>query len=361
MHGALHRTRVIGASCSSPWAPLRAVAAVAVALVAIAALQIAVAQGDPGWSLVDIAPLPVACEGSPGTTCPLVRPLGSSEWRAWDGGIEGFEPIAGHAYRVLARGDEASGPLRVAAVLEDVPLGDVEWRIHAATVANERLEFGRERDPALRFDLVSGRMSGTAGCNQLSAPFAVGVGRQVVIGPIVSTLMACPDPLMRQEQAVVQTLEGALTYTLDGERLRVEGAGGSLWLSPVLPSRQSAAGRTWPDPELARVDERVADAADAGAPWASDPLRVALEWLPTMPESAVVDVERRDTQIEFAPYSVVSVTVGGLLDDSVAALRDVLVLERMESGHWRIVAVTEAQRCARGDHVGWLGLPDLCP
>jgi hypothetical protein len=361
MHGALHRTRMIGASHTLPWTPLRAVVAVAAALVAVAALQIAVAQGGPGWTLIDVAPLPVACEGAPGTSCPLVRPLGSSGWRAWDGGVEGFEPIDGHAYRVLVRGADAAGPLLVAAVLEDVPLGDVEWRIHAATAADERLEFGRERDPALRFDLVSGRMAGTAGCNQLSAPFATGVGRQIVIGPIVSTLMMCPDDVMRQEQAVVQTLEGALTYALDGEHLRLQGAGGSLWLSPVLPSRQSAAGRAWPDPELASVDARVAEAANAGAAWAFDPLRVALEWLPTMPESAVVDVTRRDTQIEFAPYSVVSVSVGGLLDDSVAALRDVLVLERMESGHWRIVAVTEAQRCARGDHVGWLGLPDLCP
>ena len=356
-----HHTRVIGMSRGLPWTPPRSVVAVAVAALTALALQVAVAQGAERWTLIDVAPVPVACEGAAGTTCPLVRPLGSTDWRAWDGAIEGFEPIDGHAYRVLADGAAAHGSLRVAAVLEDLPLGDVEWRIHAAAVANERLEFGRERDPALRFDLVSGRMLGTAGCNQLSAPLAAGVGRQIVIGRIVSTLMMCPDDLMRQEQAVLQTLEGALTYALDGEHLRLQSAGGSLWLSPVLPSQQSAAGRTWPEPELERLAERVAEAADAGAAWAYDPLRVALEWLPTMPESAVVDVERRDTQVEFAPYSVVSVTVGGLLDDSVAALRDVLVLERMESGHWRIVAVTEAQRCARGDHVGWLGLPDLCP
>ena len=361
MHGALHRTREIGVSYTLPWAPLRAVVAVAAALLAVAALQSALAQGGPGWTLIDVAPLPVACEGAPGTSCPLVRPLGSGDWRAWDGGFEGFEPIDGHAYRVLARGADAAGPLLVTAVLEDVPLGDAEWRIHAATVANERLEFGRERDPALRFDLVSGRMAATAGCNHLSAPFATGVGRQIVIGPIVSTLMMCSDDVMRQEQTVLQALEGALTYALDGEHLRLQGAGGSLWLRPVLPSRPSAAGRTWPDPDLSTFAARAASAADAGAPWAFDSLRVALEWLPAMPESAVVDVTRRDTAAERAPYSVVSVTVGGLLDDSVAALRDVLVLERMESGHWRIVAVTEAQRCARGDHVGWLSLPDLCP
>jgi len=363
MHSPRSRARVASEAHPTPrnTRSSSGVAAFCATVLAVAVLQTAIAESAHGLALIDVAPLPVACDGSPSTTCRLIRPLGSSDWRAWDGGFEGFEPRDGRAYRVLVRDTESAGALRAVAVLEDVPLGDVEWRIHAATVAAERLEFGAERDPRLHFDLEAGRVTGSAGCNRLSARVAVGVGRQVVIGPIAGTLMACPDDVMRQEQAVLQTLEGVLTYALDGEQLRIQGEGGSLWLSPVLPSRPTAAARAWPDPELTSFAERVADAANAGAAWAHDPLRVALAWLPTMPESAVVDVTRRDTQVEFAPYSVVSATVGGLLDDSVAALRDVLVLERMEGGTWRIVAVTEAQRCARGDHVGWLGLPELCP
>lgn len=343
------------------WRRLRAALTPLALLALVATGAVAAAHGDGRWQLVDVAPLGVACAGAPGATCPLVRPLGTDAWQPREAAIHGFERVDAHGYRLLVRGDQATDAWTLVAVLEDQPLGDVDWRIVAVEIDGERVHVDAERDPRLRFDLLDGRVYGSAGCNRLSAPIAPGVGPRLGVGPVVGTLMACPEPVMRREQALVQALEGNVTYERDGDALRVHGVGGAVWLEPILPEGPTAAGRVWPDAELVDDAERIARAADADEPWAFDPLRVALVLHPVMPESASVDVQRRDTSVEFAPYSVVRITETGLLDDSVAALSDVLVLERLDDGTWRVIAATQAQRCARGERAGWIGLPDLCP
>ena len=343
------------------WSIVRGALAASVLVALLASASVASAADGDAWLLVDVAPLAVDCAAAPGGACPVVRPLGGADWAAWDGPIAGFERSDAHGYRLLVRSDEAAGAWTLVAVLEDQPLGDVYWRIVAVEIDAERVRVDPERDPRLRFDLLDGRVYGTAGCNRLSAPIAHGVGARVVVGPVVGTLMACPDEVMRREQALVRALEGTIAFERDGDALRLAGAGGAVWLEPILPERPTAAGRVWPDAELADGAAQVARAADAGEPWAFDPLRVALAMHPVMPESASVDVQRRDTSVELAPYSVVRITETGLLDDSVAALRDVLVLERQEDGRWHVIAATQAQRCARGERVGWIGLPTLCP
>ena len=340
---------------------VRGVLAASALFVVLASASVAAALGDDGWQLVDVAPFAVPCEAASDGACPVVRPLGGPDWIAWDRPIAGFERLDAHGYRLLVRTGDAADAWTLVAVLEDQPLGDVDWRIVAVEIDGERVAVDAERDPRLRFDLLDGRVYGTAGCNRLSAPIALGVGPRLVVGPLVGTLMACPDEVMRREQALVQALEGTVAYERDGDALRLGGVGGAVWLEPILPEGASAASRVWPDTDLVAFAEAMARESVAGTAWVVDPLRVALAMHPVMPESASVDVQRRDTAFEAAPYSVVRITETGLLDDSVAALRDVLVLERQEDGHWRVIAATQAQRCARGERVGWIGLPDLCP
>jgi len=53
-------------------------------------------------------------------------------------------------------------------------------------------------DTEVTAEVKEGRIGGSSGCNSYSASFEV-EGSEVKIGPIVSTLMACPDPVMEQE------------------------------------------------------------------------------------------------------------------------------------------------------------------
>ena len=343
-------------------------APIAAAVVLAVVLSAALASGPGGLGtvtepvLLDVSPLPVACPAAAADGsedgCLLVRPLGEEAWRELAAPIAGFEPVAGVGYRLLVR-PRNDGAWEALAQLETVPLGDVRWRIANVDVAGERLDPLPESEPWLRVDASAGRLLADVGCNAIfAAAYPLAPGR-ITFGPAASTLMACPEPIMRQERLVLQALEGAGRYDVDGERLRLSGPGGALWLTPLLPPRPTAAGAVWDDGALACFDQSVAAAAAAGAAWPRDPLQVTLALFPPW-DTAQLDVRRRDAAPEGARYSVVSLEASGFLDDSVAGYRRVAVLERLESGRWRVIATTDATRCGRGE-ASWVGPPDLCP
>jgi len=69
-----------------------------------------------------------------------------------------------------------------------------------------------------------GRLSGQAGCNRFSGPFGVS-GDRLSAGPLIATRMACEEPRMRHERAVMSVLEGSpsISYA-DGTTLLLTGS-----------------------------------------------------------------------------------------------------------------------------------------
>ncbi len=74
-----------------------------------------------------------------------------------------------------------------------------------------------------------GQMSGSAGCNNYSAGYTVD-GNAITIGPAISTMMFCADPegVMEQEMAYLQALPSAATYVVQGDRLDLLAADGTI-------------------------------------------------------------------------------------------------------------------------------------
>lgn len=71
--------------------------------------------------------------------------------------------------------------------------------------------------------------SGSAGCNRISGAYDAGsTGRLGIAAGAAMTMMACPDPIMRMEQAFMGALERSDAYTVDGDELVIEFDGGSL-------------------------------------------------------------------------------------------------------------------------------------
>jgi heat shock protein HslJ len=65
-----------------------------------------------------------------------------------------------------------------------------------------------------------GTVSGTSGCNGLGGDYTV-EGDQITFGEFVSTLMACDDPIMKQEESAHQVMTGTATYTIEGDTLTI--------------------------------------------------------------------------------------------------------------------------------------------
>jgi heat shock protein HslJ len=63
-----------------------------------------------------------------------------------------------------------------------------------------------------------GTVTGDSGCNGFGGQYAV-EGDQITFSEIVSTLMACEDPLMMQEEAVHQVLTDTATHQIEGNTL----------------------------------------------------------------------------------------------------------------------------------------------
>jgi heat shock protein HslJ len=83
-----------------------------------------------------------------------------------------------------------------------------------------------------RMQIGGGRISLSAGCNTIGGPATVETGSsategRIAVGPVVSTRMACGDPIDQVEFAMNQTFDGTVNYTLTGERgLEITAASG---------------------------------------------------------------------------------------------------------------------------------------
>ena len=82
-----------------------------------------------------------------------------------------------------------------------------------------------------------GQLSGNVGCNSLGGAYTVR-GSQVTFEQIVSTMMACSEPLMQQESAVFSVLAGTVTFKIEGSTLIIYDKGGANALRFVAEAGQ---------------------------------------------------------------------------------------------------------------------------
>lgn len=75
---------------------------------------------------------------------------------------------------------------------------------------------------------ADGKLGGSGGCNSFSAGYT-SEGAQLGFTPIAATRRMCPvDGVMEQEQAFFKALESVATMRMEGDRLELRTAGGSI-------------------------------------------------------------------------------------------------------------------------------------
>jgi len=72
-----------------------------------------------------------------------------------------------------------------------------------------------------------GKVTGSAGCNRYFGGYEVN-GSKLSFSPLGSTRMACPEPIMKQEQTFLSALQGAESYEIRGSTLTITSAGGNV-------------------------------------------------------------------------------------------------------------------------------------
>lgn len=186
-------------------------------------------------------------------TSPLALALVLALAACSQGAPDGAPASADDALANEARGHAAnrpdaapSPPGRVPAPELSATLSGHHWHLDSATAAaGGRIDalFGNEAAP-LQLDFADGRLSVTNACNAMGADFTLDAG-ELGLGPMVSTQMACPEPLMAMEREAHTRLAGRHQVELEsGEppRLRLVNALGDTLVFTGTPTAQTRFG-----------------------------------------------------------------------------------------------------------------------
>ncbi len=118
------------------------------------------------------------------------------------------------------------------------------WQLVAYRSGEALTKLEEDRAPAL-FHFEGGHMAGSAGCNRLMAAYSVDGDRLSFDPNAASTMMACPEPLMAQEQAVSAALGAVESFRLDAKLLEFLNGKGEPLLRFVALEPSPLTGQTW--------------------------------------------------------------------------------------------------------------------
>ena len=126
---------------------------------------------------------------------------------------------------------------------ETPALEGTSWQLVSYVSAdNETVAAVPDVDATIMFQ--DGSVSGSSGCNSFSGGYTVD-GNQISMGEMATTLMACPEPLMLQEQGLTAALGGAATYAIEGDTLQLIDADGNVLATFVPAVQATLVGPTW--------------------------------------------------------------------------------------------------------------------
>ncbi|MBK5965093.1 heat-shock protein [Thiocystis minor] len=124
------------------------------------------------------------------------------------------------------------------------PLEGETWQLTSHPSANGPVAVIAKAKPAL-FRFTAGRITGNAGCNQITGAYRLDGTGLTIDKNLASTMMACPEPLMRQEQAVTAALPSVAAYRQIGDRLELLDASNQTLLGFQAFQASPLVGATW--------------------------------------------------------------------------------------------------------------------
>ncbi len=108
--------------------------------------------------------------------------------------------------------DDKEGTITFIPESQFTALHNSQWQLVSLGGVEPIASESGERRPSIQFN--GDRLAGSGGCNRLMGQFSLD-GEQITINEqMASTMMACPDPLMEQEQVFIKALTAAQKYQI---------------------------------------------------------------------------------------------------------------------------------------------------
>ncbi len=102
---------------------------------------------------------------------------------------------------------------------EIIPIEDITWILEAYGDEGSLKALFEDTEITAEFKSADSTIIGSAGCNSYFVGYEIDNSTLTVSPPIGATAMACPIPIMDQEQDYFELLETAETFQLDNDRL----------------------------------------------------------------------------------------------------------------------------------------------
>ena len=80
----------------------------------------------------------------------------------------------------------------------------------------------------IEFKNAEGKIAGSGGCNNYFGGYEINKNELITRAPIGSTMMACPEPIMDQEQEYFKLLETTETFQIQNGKLNISCSGNKM-------------------------------------------------------------------------------------------------------------------------------------
>lgn len=129
---------------------------------------------------------------------------------------------------VIAESFDATWPGETCARAAPAPrLTGTVWRIRS--VGDVPTQWSPPaREPFILFNAEDSRVNASVGCNTMLGRFDAAADGTLSVGPLASTMMACPDDIASQETALTAALGATASFAIGGRTLRLFDAQGAL-------------------------------------------------------------------------------------------------------------------------------------
>ena len=100
-------------------------------------------------------------------------------------------------------------------------LEDVTWVLESHGQPGNLKAVLEDTEITAEFVSAERAVKGSAGCNSYGGGYEINKNELTFPSPLISTMMACPEPIMNQESDYLSALQVAESYEIEGSKLQI--------------------------------------------------------------------------------------------------------------------------------------------
>ena len=116
---------------------------------------------------------------------------------------------------------DSAGKPKEAEEKAEISLEDTLWKLESYGEKENLQTVIQDTEITIEFKSAESKIAGSGGCNSYFGGYEIIKNELTIIPPIGSTMMACPEPIMDQEQEYLAILQLTESYEMDGNELRI--------------------------------------------------------------------------------------------------------------------------------------------